>query len=310
MQNPFSSTVKIIRQKLFLYFKRGTVRSIITVSFFYYILMIITFSTISGFSYNTIDFIITWEIGFFLFMGGFFTIMQLVDARRNPMKGALKFQRNENSVKGYTNHKKLIYYAITILSIFIVIQFILSIIPDSYNGVYWLSIVLFVIQIAKQIQIYLMITIFFSFVYLISYILIKEHRLLFAKECIKIGLKKNDQIEKTYYIIQSIKWYNEYIKNSLNIQLNNINRLFDKIVIETQNQEKLLIDMDNAMRDNNKLGNIKILNAIYTKFVLPGTNFEPFIIEYTYLDKIKGFSNFIIPIIAIIISIIGVIHGK
>jgi len=126
----------------------------------------------------------------------------------------------------------------------------------------------------------------------------------------KNWFKKNDQIEKTYYIIQSIKWYNEYIKNSLNIQLNNINRLFDKIVIETQNQEKLLIDMDNAMRDNNKLGNIKILNAIYTKFVLPGTNFEPFIIEYTYLDKIKGFSNFIIPIIAIIISIIGVIHGK
>jgi hypothetical protein len=124
-----------------------------------------------------------------------------------------------------------------------------------------------------------------------------------------VSINKEDVIEKAKYIFYSLNWYDNYLRKSLDLQIKNKDKVFDIIIMElNKDDNKMIMDINDALNKKNKLELVKTLYNVDAKHRIDGEiTREAFLTEFTYLQKIRGLSEFIIPIITVAISIMAII---
>jgi hypothetical protein len=161
------------------------------------------------------------------------------------------------------------------------------------------------------LQLFFTIILMLSIISIFPSLFLTDFKLSIAKQYCNIALKKNDEIEKAKYILYSLNWYNYYLRKTLDLQIKNKDKLLDNIIMNLNEKTNLLENINDAL-NKNELELIKILIQENSKNSTSNeeNTKEPFLTKFTYADKIKGLSNFIIPITTVAISIIGLILKK
>ena len=157
-------------------------------------------------------------------------------------------------------------------------------------------------------QMLLTIVLAFSFLTLLPALFLTEFKISFARVCCKVALKKEDELERAKYILLSLNWYNYYLRNSLDLQLNEKDKLFDNIIMKINENSYIIQDIDYAL-NKNKLELLKLLKLLSENIYSNDKEKtkEYLLTEFTYADKIRGLSNLIIPLITVAISVISLV---
>ena len=127
-----------------------------------------------------------------------------------------------------------------------------------------------------------------------------EFKYRFSKKSAELGTKegisKADQIK---YIMMTVKWYDRYIRDTLSIHIKSREKTINDLVKSILNEDKQLVRKIYSDLGPDKL---TLMKTLEDKFQFGQ---ESYFTEYTVFDRIKVMSEFIVPIIAIVITLIG-----
>jgi hypothetical protein len=225
------------------------------------------------------------------------------------LENIFKSSSLEQEIKKYHNAKSRIFYSVIILSIIIFIILLQSSLFNTNNSIsihhisiFTNNIILMFKESTTIAQIFFIFILVDSLFELIPSLFIKDFKFFFAKQCSKIAMHKNDEVEKISYILQSLDCYNKYLENSLGLQIKDRNKIFDKIIMELSSADNNFIDVIYNAYDKGKL---ELIRVLYKKNIT-----DIVLAEFTFLNKMRGLSDLIIPIITVAISIIGLMLKK
>src|SRR5437879_13101873 len=92
----------------------------------------------------------------------------------------------------------------------------------------------------------------------------KDTRYYMAKTCFEAISKMRDQTAKVNYLIAGIKFYDRYLQRTLNVQINDVKKIYSKIISDSS------IDKNEAMcsilasfeSDEDKLKPVKCISKM------------------------------------------------
>jgi hypothetical protein len=128
----------------------------------------------------------------------------------------------------------------------------------------------------------------------------------FAKAYIKVASDDKDETKKVSYSIKSVKIYDRYLRRILNLQINDINEIYNKIIFDSNNYKNEDIDSLSLTfeNDNDRLNPAKCLLGIAK---LEDT--KEFLVEESILKRIKDLTIFFATIIPVAKAIITFLRG-
>jgi hypothetical protein len=127
-----------------------------------------------------------------------------------------------------------------------------------------------------------------------------EFRLYFAIGCFRISQRRKDEGGKMRYLIKGLNSYNKYLKRCMNLQMEDLTKIYSKISSAPQEERKKIIESlsDFLERGNNTLEPVRYLLTISK---VPE---EEFLIEQPLKQKIKEGYTLLIPVFTIIVTLI------
>lgn len=128
----------------------------------------------------------------------------------------------------------------------------------------------------------------------------KDFRYLLAREYFERASYET-QIQNIHYLLGSIRSYNKYLSRNLELQINDINIIFSKILFGSNIDKANIINtLSNAFKIEDRLEPIKRLLEI-----LEVQDKEHFLVEVTIRQKIKDILSYILAtIISGVISLV------
>ena len=129
----------------------------------------------------------------------------------------------------------------------------------------------------------------------------KEFRLYYAKGCFKIVSKKDThELDKLVYFKIGLIWYNKFLKKNINLHINDILKIYSKIITHSPlDENKALTSISESFDSEDCLKPLRYLSAF-----IPDTEAGHVLTRDSITATIKGSSDLLIPIITIIITII------
>lgn len=125
-------------------------------------------------------------------------------------------------------------------------------------------------------------------------------KLYFAKGCFRIVLKEmSNEIDKAKYFIMGIIWYNKFLKKTINLQINNIDNICEKILRSPLDNNKILLSISKAFYSNDGFEPLRTILTIFNY-----KEEEKILIKEPIRTRLKESSDLIIPIITTVITII------
>jgi hypothetical protein len=119
---------------------------------------------------------------------------------------------------------------------------------------------------------------------------------------------KKDEIKSMKFLLLSIDSYNKYIKRCFNIKIKEIEKVYDIFVSSSSEFKDKYTDYICNSLISNKLG---LLELLYKQLCIGKENGQfQFLIKIKKIELSKEISTFIIPVIAVIISLIDLIFKK
>lgn len=236
----------------------------------------------------------------------FFYVMILIYAPYRsafPTEEYFKRRGYENTINEYRYVKKILFIAIptfiffTITNIMVYnnlgsvfIQYVLGLVGGAYNFIFILF-QLFFIVIASLTKIVLQ-------------TLKKNFRLYFAKGCFDIAAEKDDDVDRMRFFIMGLNSYNLYLRRYLNLEIEDLKRIYSKISAAPETEKRKIIDAVCAGFKSNKLQPLSNLMA-----VLNISEAEKFLTRQSLIQKIKegaALAAVIIPIVISLITLLGI----
>jgi hypothetical protein len=128
----------------------------------------------------------------------------------------------------------------------------------------------------------------------------KNFRFYYAKGCIQLLSKKTDKSEKMNLLVRALNSYNKYLKKTLKLQINNIDKICSKIISDPfLDKHEFTKSISDAFQSDDKLKpTTQILSFLNIK------NTEEFLIKEPLWTKIEEWGTLLVPIITVAISII------
>jgi len=144
-------------------------------------------------------------------------------------------------------------------------------------------------------------------IYIILITIRKDLRFYLAKTFLEIASKEKEEIKKMKYLINSIKFYDRYLRGSLNLQINNIKEIFSNIIIDSSiDKSEAIQSLFSAFEnDNDKLKPAKCLSEITHIH-----ESQEFLIEELIGQRIKDLAIFFATIIPVAVGIIQLLLSK
>lgn len=132
---------------------------------------------------------------------------------------------------------------------------------------------------------------------------------LITKECfpvdqIETNKDENNSVGIIRYMLLGLDFYNVYLKRTTGLQINNINRIYSRITSDNASPARYVKEInDNIDNDRDKLKLVRYLREISSVRENKEDAELEFLVKEKLKDKISTLSTWIIPIIAILISI-------
>ena len=93
----------------------------------------------------------------------------------------------------------------------------------------------------------------------------KEFRFYFAKTSFRVISKKVDEVEKMRYVIKGLNSYNKYLRRNLGLQINDLKRIYSRIISDPALDKNHSIEkLFAAFENNDKLKLTQCLSEIST----------------------------------------------
>ena len=135
----------------------------------------------------------------------------------------------------------------------------------------------------------------------------RELRYFLAKTCFELASNDCDKIRKIGHFILGLKFYNEYLKKTLKIQINGIGNIYSKVIsdstVDQHEVTKSVLTSFESCKD--KLEPVKSLSKI-----IDSEKKEEFLIEESLVERIKDLAVFFATIIPVGITIIRLLAGQ
>jgi hypothetical protein len=125
----------------------------------------------------------------------------------------------------------------------------------------------------------------------------KDFRFQFAKVCMDTLEKKEDEINKIYYLIKGLNSYNKFLKRNLKLQFDDT-MVCSKIISSSDKNQSLNL-LSASFKDNDKLKPVSCLSTIIK---LPDT--EQLLVKEKLEVKIKDLITVLAAIVPVMISIL------
>jgi hypothetical protein len=197
---------------------------------------------------------------------------------------------------------------ITILAFTIILPFIHSYFPPPLNILLNPGILnepgtgqeVLPLHIIYYLRFYLFIIVVGAFLKILFALAKAEFRLYFAIGCFRISQRRKDEGGKMRYLIKGLNSYNKYLKRCMNLQMEDLTKIYSKISSAPQEERKKIIESlsDFLERGNNTLEPVRYLLTISK---VPE---EEFLIEQPLKQKIKEGYTLLIPVFTIIVTLI------
>lgn len=197
---------------------------------------------------------------------------------------------------------------IVILTFTIILPFIHSYFPPPLNTLLNPAILntagtgqeVLPLHIIYYLRFYLFIIVVGAFLKILFAIAKPEFRLYFAIGCFRIIQRKRDEVVKMRYLIGGLNSYNKYLKRCMNLQMNDLTKIYSKISSAPKEERAKIIESlsDFLERGNNTLEPVKYLLTISK---IPE---EEFLTEQQFKQKIKEGYTLLIPVFTIIVTLI------
>jgi hypothetical protein len=120
----------------------------------------------------------------------------------------------------------------------------------------------------------------------------KEFRLYFAVGCIRVLARREDEIDMMKYLIWGLNAYNAYLRRYLNLEINNLKKIYSKISSSPLTKRIRLRDSLDASFDHGKL----------SKYLSPEEK-EQLLVKESFPRKIKEAAAFMAIVVPILISL-------
>jgi hypothetical protein len=224
----------------------------------------------------------------------------------------------ENAVIEYelVRHILLVALAllIVILAFTIILPFIYSYFPPPLNTILNPEILneraagqeILPLHVIYYLRFYLFIIVSGAFLKLLIALAKPEFRLYFAKGCFKIIKRKQNEADKMKYLIKGLNSYNKYIKRWMNLQMNELTKIYSKISSTSQDERGKIIDSLSASLEKG-LDNLEPM-----KILLPFSKLaeEEFLTEQRVREKIKDLYTLLLPVLTIVVTLITTYVGR
>jgi hypothetical protein len=137
-------------------------------------------------------------------------------------------------------------------------------------------------------------------IYMIIHAARKELKYYFAKACFEVISKEKDETRKANYLIMGIKFYDKYLRRTLNLQINDVKKIYSKILSDSDiDKNGIMQSISICFESDDKLKPLKFLSKI-SNIKEP----EQFLIDESLGHKIKDMAVFFATIIPVAIAII------
>jgi hypothetical protein len=132
-------------------------------------------------------------------------------------------------------------------------------------------------------------------------------KLYFARACFGIVLKQSsDEIIKAKYFITGLLWYNRFLKHTINLKINNIDTISEKILIKSSlDNNETLISLAKSFEQIDGFEPLRHISAIF-----PYAETEKILTKESLTTRIQESSDLIIPIVTTIITVITTFFFK
>jgi hypothetical protein len=233
-----------------------------------------------------------------------FLVTSIVEWKRGN-KTLKIFFRDENQIENYYKVRGFVVWGVSALIILIIMEgtkSYLQIPITEFNNDVLNALVTLASDIMYGAQFFFITFTLESLSYLFLSFSKNEFKYEFARKSAELSERSSvDETERTKYILIAIRWYDNYIRGLLHIHIKNKDRTINKIIKLLHYDNQILNEISSDLKqDYDKL---KLMKSLEYKF---RDRNEDYFTEYTSFERIKGMSEFTIPIVTVIISIIGI----
>jgi hypothetical protein len=217
----------------------------------------------------------------------------------------------DNAVIEYELVKKILYIAVpTFLTLAVILPTITPAL-EFYSSIKFKTILE---QSAFTVaKVYSLLIVFSGLLKIIFALIRKKFRLYFAKGCFLIMSNKKDEVEKMSYFMKGLDSYNSYLRRNLQLQINDLKRIYSKIMtVSPQHRNDLMVKISKFFIDNNlEIDALSPLTELQMEIakLLKTPISEQFLTKQPLFDKIKDLSTLVATIIPLAISIVELYVG-
>ena len=127
----------------------------------------------------------------------------------------------------------------------------------------------------------------------------KRFRLYFAKGCLSIAKNSNDEAEKMEYLIKGLNSYNSFLKRHINLEINEIKKIYSKItILPAKEKIETVNKIIQSFESGDTLEPVRYLSS------LKDVKTELFLTEEPLEQKIKLQITYAAGIIPVILTVI------
>lgn len=204
----------------------------------------------------------------------------------------------EAAVTEFNFVKKILYVAVPLLIFFTIINLIQPFLENFFPAKQ------FITPVTDSIVFYsargfLFLTVLAGILKMVFALVRKRFRLYYAKGCMALVKKSNDEVEKMGYIIMGLNSYNSYLRRYMNLQMKDIKKIYSKLTtLPDKDKDASIAKIMETFDSGDTLEPLRYLTQY------KDSESDIFLVEEPLLDKIKTQVTYAIGIIPVVLTII------
>jgi hypothetical protein len=204
----------------------------------------------------------------------------------------------EAAVTEFNLVKKILYVSVPLLIFFTVINLLQPFLENFFPARQFIS------PITESIVFYsargfLFLAVLAGILKMVFALARKRFRLYYAKGCMALVKKSNDEVEKMGFLIMGLNSYNSYLRRYMNLQIKDIKKIYSKLAtLSDQEKDASIAKIIGSFDSGDTLEPLRYL----TQFKDPES--DVFLVEEPIFDKIKTQVTYAIGVIPVVLTII------
>lgn len=204
----------------------------------------------------------------------------------------------EAAVTEFNLVKKILYVSVPLLIFFTVINLLQPFLENFFPARQ------FIAPVTESIVFYsargfLFLAVLAGILKMVFALARKRFRLYYAKGCMALVKKSNDEVEKMGFLIMGLNSYNSYLRRYMNLQIKDIKKIYSKLAtLSDQEKDASIAKIIGSFDSGDTLEPLRCL----MEFKDPAS--DVFLVEEPLFDKIKTQVTYAIGVIPVVLTII------